>query len=476
MEGIRKGNAGRTGERGSAMLAAIVALSVLMGLSGAIMALILSGKRETRSSEEGLKAMYLAESGISHAISNMVAGDMKNLGTAGAPQAFSNGSYWVQIADNLNDTYTLTARATYDSGRGAIEAVVRPQVAKLFQTAIFAGNSSGDPAYVMPFGGKGSSGDVINGDIYSGGNIEVKDNAQMNGTLRALGTITGAPGQTGILQPLPNIAGMNYATSNDFDVAAMFASATYQSSPPGGSAWEMPESSPAHIFRMDPSDRGVYTNATAKHDYFLEDPYENVNLDKNLNGSNATHITLSGVGSKPGVSGNEAVYYIDGNLWIHNLNTHSFKFYLPQNPGFHVTFVVKGNIYLADNLFYLNQDKDGVAFIAMNDPAEPDSGNVYLGDPSDGTLKRIDGFLYAENDFYDNNLSQTGSRDVTLNGNMTAGDQVLIDRDFQGMHSKLTVNHDDRLIAGTLNLPGLPSQGGKNTGYTVLSWRRLPIN
>ena len=124
MEGIRKGNAGRTGERGSAMLTAVVALSVLMGLSGAIMALTLSAKSETRSSEEGLKAMYLAESGISHAISNMVAGDMNDVASAGAPQAFSNGSYWVQVADNLNETYTLTARATYDSGQGAIEAVV----------------------------------------------------------------------------------------------------------------------------------------------------------------------------------------------------------------------------------------------------------------------------------------------------------------------------------------------------------------
>ena len=43
---------------------------------------------------------------------------------------------------------------------------------------------------------------------------------------------------------------MNYAVNHDIDVAAAFHSATYASSSAyGGSAWKLPESNPAHIFR-----------------------------------------------------------------------------------------------------------------------------------------------------------------------------------------------------------------------------------
>ena len=36
-----------------------------------------------------------------------------------------------------------------------------------------------------------------------------------------------------------------------------------------------------------------------------------------------------------------------------------------------------------------------------------------------------------------------GSKTVTVHGNMTAGNQVRIERDFHGQHSKLTVDFDD---------------------------------
>jgi hypothetical protein len=111
--------------------------------------------------------------------------------------------------------------------------------------------------------------------------------------------------------------------------------------------------------------------------------------------------------------------------------------------------------------------------IAMKDPHVPDSGNIYFGDPSFGTLEYMDAFMYAENNFYDNNLSASGSATVTVHGNMTAGNQVSINRDYGNQHSKLTVNFDSRIYNQTLTLPGLPGATNGSGAYSLVSWREV---
>ena len=61
--------------------------------------------------------------------------------------------------------------------------------------------------------------------------------------------------------------------------------------------------------------------------------------------------------------------------------------------GTHITFVVKGNVYVSDNMFYKDIDKDAVVFIALNDADVKDSGNIYFGDPVFGTLQQMHGFM-----------------------------------------------------------------------------------
>jgi hypothetical protein len=152
------------------------------------------------------------------------------------------------------------------------------------------------------------------------------------------------------------------------------------------------------------------------------------------------------------------------------------KFYHPEKDGLRLTFVVKGNIYISDNLFLLNKNKDGIALIAMKDDKVDDSGNIYFGDPEFGTLREMNAFMFAENNFYDYNLDAKGSEVVTVRGNMTAGNKVDVKRDYLGQHTKLVVEFDDRISSGDLDLPGLPSVksddgGGKN--YQILSWNRV---
>ena len=84
--------------------------------------------------------------------------------------------------------------------------------------------------------------------------------------------------------------------------------------------------------------------------------------------------------------------------------------------------------------------------------------------------------MYAENNFYDNNLDASGqSADRRpVFGNMTAGNHVAINRDWDDQHSKLTVDFDDRVWTGSVTLPGLPDQSGGGGGVQILSWREVP--
>lgn len=472
---MKLGLRGRWTRRGSALLVALIATLMLAGMAGAMLAVGSAAKEEHVAAADHMKALYVAEAGLSEGIAAVTNGAVPNLGDAANPVAFSTGSYWGTV-DVVDDITTLTVFGTSAGLSRGVEAVIEQTSDGIYSSALFAGNSSGDPTYTMKFGGNGTQADKVVGNVYSGGSVAIAGQATITGTVRASGTITGGTGETGITQPIPDLVGMNYAVNNDIDVKAAFASATQvTSSSYGGKAWQLPESNPAHIFRKNPNDRTAQTSTTSKDDYFLEDVYEPLSSSSAINSSAGSHITISGLGGEPGTNGNGLVYYIDGNLWIHNNNAYSFTLWNAQDKPIKVTFVVKGNIYISDNIFYDNPAHDGLALIAMKDSSVSNSGNIYFGDPSFGTLEYMQAFMYAENNFYDNNLSASGSAKVTVVGNMTAGNQVKINRDYGSQHSKLTVDFDSRIWDGALTLPGLPSQSGADPTWVVQSWREVSV-
>jgi len=473
------------GDSGSASVIALLVVVTMIGVSGAVLAVSMRGQTERVSAVADEQALYAARAGVAHAVANLTAGDAGAIGAPDMPVDFGGGDYWTTIELNDADLEEGMIRVT-SVGRAqtrshAVEAIVQAPVGGIYQNAIFAGNSSGDATYKLDLGGKGDQADLVDGDIYSGQDVTMAGDAKVTGTIRATGSISGAEGETGESQPIPDLAAMDYAKTADFDVAALFAAgAKYGSTPvsggPAGKAYQMPEKSPAHIFRLNPSDRATETSSTVKNDYFLEDPYEVVKVDKAMDGTNPTPISLSGIAGEPGTSSDQKVFYINGNLWLHNKQTYSLGLSQDAGDGVQITFVVSGNIYFSDNFFYENPESDGVAFIAMTDSKVKDSGNIYFGDPTFGTLKQMNAFMYAENDFYDLNLSKSGSTTVTLNGNMTAGDKVDIDHDYGATHTKLSVNFDDRIATGELEMPGLPGSSGSDDGeFMVVYWRRVAL-
>lgn len=462
--------------RGTATVIGLFTTIMLVGLSGAILTISLSSSREQAAAKNRHKAFFVANSGLSHAVANFSVGTYDDLGAPAAPVEFSDGGYWASVVDNGDETYTITSTGLVGRQEATIEAVIRAVSGGIFDNALFAGNSSGDLLYRLTLGGDGGEADEVNGDVYSGGNVHVWGDAAVNGMVRANGVISGGTGEANdVAQPIPDLQAPAYETTADFDVRAMFlADARYQSSVAGGMAWQLGPQSPAHIFRLNPSDRTTELNHTEKDDFFLEDPYEPMAVDRYQDGTDPYKISLAGVGNAPGPNGNDRVYYVDGNLWLHNKKAYSFQFDSPEAAGIQVTFVVKGNIYFSDNLFYDDLQRDGVAFIAMKDDAVDDSGNIYFGDPEFGTLRHMQAYMYAEDTFLDVNLDETGSTVVEVDGIMSAGNHVSIVRDFNDHHTKLQVDFDDRVSTGALELPGLPPlSGGDGPGYEILSWREL---
>ena len=465
---MRPRKQGKYEERGGALVSALIVGFALLGVSSAILTVAFSSERESSAAEDREEAMMCASSGVAHVVANLYAGNSNDVGDDAQPIGFGSGGYFADVTDNADGTFTITSTGRVRGVSQALEVViVESGGGGVFNNALFAGNSDGDPLYTLELGGEGGQADTILGDVYSGGDLDVTGDASSTGVLRAGGVVTGAAGESNVSQPPLDLSVWDFENTADYDVYQLFVtdpSLTYTYDNAGGEAWQVPSKNPAHIFRANPSDRQTEYLSTAKADFFLEDPYETVQADYNQNGSNAYQVSLTD-------GSNDKVFFIDGNLWVHNKK--SFSFMLQGlSGGTRVTFAVKGNIYFSDNLFYDDPDLDGAAFIAMKDPAVTDSGNIYFGDATFGTLMNMDSYMYAENNFYDTNLDASGSSNVTVRGIMSAGNQVQIERDYGSNHTQLVIDFDDRVATGALELPGLTFEDQETEqAFDVAYWR-----
>lgn len=470
---MRRGRPDRR-RRGTALVAALACSLTIAAIAIAMATVSAANHRDNEATRLHAEQKLVAEAGLSSAFANLVARGTGNLGTSVAPVRWGQGSFFTTCVRNADGTLTLTSAGRSGGGTRTLRAVLRERIRNPFFGAMFAGNSSGDPSYSLTLGGTGAQADsVTGGDIYSGGNVTVEGGAKVDGTIHAAGTITGASGMSGASEPAPDLVGAHYEANHDVDVASVFgAKGTYKlNAALGGSAYQVAQDEPAHIFRKNPSDRTTLTASTAKDDYFLEDPYQPVSADPSLNANKATQIVLSGMGGAPGPNGNGKVYFIDGNLWIHNLMLYSFAFDKGDSTGVQITIVVKGNIYISDNILMQHPKKDGIALIAVKDGSVGDSGNIYFGDTSFGTLEEMDAFMYAEGNFFDSNLGTTGSSTVAVRGMMSAGNQVAIDHGTGALRTKLDIQFDPRVRDRDLSLPGLPETrlGGVRRSFDWLA-------
>jgi len=464
-------------QRGTVLMVAMILVLLMAGLAVAYVAITGSQAMNAYVSYKSDRAFYIAEAGLAQCVADLVAG-----GSGDFEAQFAGGAYTTTVVVVSTNERSITSEGFFGDQQRVLRVMAYSGVHELFHYAVFAGNSSGDPTYVLKFGGVGSEADEVAGDVYSGEDLSLEGDAVVDGALRAQGDITGGEGER-ITLPIPDLATMDYPNNHDINVNQQFDENGYWSSLRSsdyGEGEALPESNPAHIFHKNPTDRVTECSMTPGDDFFLEDIYENCPTYN-------TRVSIA-----PG--GNDQVYFIQGDLWIHNKHTYSFQL---KNPDTHITIVVQGSIHIADDFHYHNDVKSGVAFIAIQAPGDPNaeySGNIYIGDPVFGTVQEINGFFYAENNFIDDNLDQGGSAEFLINGIMSAGNQLAINRDFSGQghwegsypsrywvpdpgaetyHAKMIVTLDDRVLTGNLVLPGLPEQDPGGEEVTIIGWREV---
>ena len=262
----------QSGERGHILVVAVLLTVFLAAFGFSMIDAVTSAKDEGAAAGVHQERIFLAESGLDAAIQDLQRGGTGTLGSSEAPVRLGHGGYYTIATDRGDGTTTIFAVGVRSRHSRVIRARLR-QSRPVFHHAIFAGNSSGDPDYQMKFGGTGSNADDINGDVYSGGGITVDGHADIAGAARAKETIEGATGEAGVSQAGFDFSGVNWDGPDIVNVADEFAAwGRTESSEFGGDAGQVPESNPAHIFRLNPTDRSGEAGGTAKDDYFLEDP------------------------------------------------------------------------------------------------------------------------------------------------------------------------------------------------------------
>ena len=470
--------------RGAALITSLITVTTLTAAAVGMLMTSVAVTQRTEATVTRTRALQLAEAGLAEALvevgTSVSTGGSPapSVGSSTAPLSKGTGVYWADIEDLGDGTFRATSTGRAGLHQRRLTSIFTPG-RSVFSYSVFAGNTSGDPAYTIELGGSAGQADWVAGDVYSGGSVTVREDASIDGLIEVTNSIVGDTGNTGITRVAPDIMGVDYSTAADFNVATLFEGALPGTFGSSGTALQVSEDNPAHIFRLNPDDRSGLTDTTVKEDYFLEDPYEPIN-SFSLSGTGGVghEISLSGILGEPGVSGTDVVYYVDGNLWLQNRRFLGARFRSDGVDAARVTFVARGNIYFSDDFELMDEVNDGVAFIAQSDPDVEDSGNIYFGDAAFGTINHMAAFMYAENNFFDNNLQGDASSVVTISGTMAAGNHVAIESDYVDetgtpQHSRLKVLEDDRLATGALTLPGIPSFGPGTLGFEIAFWQEI---
>ena len=244
----------------------------------------------------------------------------------------------------------------------------------------------------------------LNGDIGATGNISISGSAH----------VAGATEPHAEEPPPVDVIGMDYAANNTHNVSQIFLNA-------GVTKGNLPAGNPLRdIFTINPADRGSECSSTTGDDYFLEP----VKITGSLGNQKDAPTPLN--------LGNDRVYYVDGDVWIHSKSTYGF------NVTGKVTIVATGNIHIFDNTKYANADSMlGLVALGKYDSSgnRISGGDIFFGDPRYGTMYTVSGMMFAANDFLYNSdavsrQSAEPTTGFTVNGCFAAMGKVQVERDW----------------------------------------------
>jgi hypothetical protein len=513
------------------VLVAVIAFAVIFAIVGiALLAVAEQEVVQTRIEHQKAEAFYFAEAGLakmSEILQTPIEGNLNEV----LEGSLDQGSYLVEIDTNQTPCYVISTGTS-----GTIQKRVRVKATFLappFENAVFAMNNSGitwqfqlrgtgNPVTstgtnqwgqpcLLSIGGK----DIINGNLFIDGDIFLYQQSQvnpapapniwsLNGDAEATGNISvlGSASVSGATnpdqeEPAPvDLAAMDYANNNTYNVAQIFQGAGITSGYlPSGNALR-------DVFVKNPSNgtRDAACDSTTVDDYFFEPTSGFVD---------GTPFT----GATPLHMGNNSVYYVDGDLWIHSDNTKGF---LIDGKA---TIVATGNIHICDNLQYKDV-YSALGLVALgkyNGSGNLTSGgNIYFGDPANGTMGFVSAMMFAANNFLYNTDPQGKAEGepktgFIIDGCFAAMNEISVIRDWYTKvsgkkstpkpaiydpitgkwfdaktgtnlspteissmrHYQMIINYDDRVRTQTTRPPGLPIGNGTKIFAGFSNWEEL---
>lgn len=505
------------GNRDGAILGVVLVVVVVVSVAAAgFMSLGTADGVETSQAIGRARAFWLAEAGLQRLVKRLYNDQYEDI----PETSMGLGTYEVTLHVGAGTDYAIaTGRAGGQEKRIRLELTL---LSAPYEEAVYGGNSSGAP-WTFQLRGTGSPSryhggerggkDEIFGNIYANGNVVLYGQSSvlpapfpnsygLNGDVEASGTvdtfddatisgneIEGAP----VKEP-PLLVAMGYESNNTHNVAQLFADA-------GVSSGRLPSGSELYnVLVKNPSNRHRETGSTPGDDYFFE--------PRNAGGGGSWKEATT-----PLNLGEERVYYVDGDVWIHNYSTYGFE------VSGNVTIVATGDIHLSDNVKYANNESL-LAMVALGRYNASGSlvsgGNIWFGDPQFGTLYNVDAFMFAANSFYYNTVANTGragepTSGFIVYGNYAALNQIVVNRDWYTRendhdprpaaydaaagvwkdsldgreltsgevgslrHYQMIVKYDERIRDQGTQPPGLPKGGGTAFGG-IRHWTELPVN
>ena len=381
------------------------------------------------------QAFYAAEAALAKFSANTGLGKFVSIDK----ETLGNATYKLDYYPDESPPYAI---ATGISGGEQKRIKVRVRfLAPPYECSAYAGNRDGAKWNFILRGtgspkstGSGNYGgkDIVNGNVFANGDVHMFEESivnpplapnpfGLNGDVESTGTIdtydsaTISGAQTEGVPPYsyPDLVGMNYSINNTHNVSKIFADEGVTHGPlPAGNELR-------DVFQINPSNMVGECATTPGDDYFL------TTTGGFVEGNWKTAKTYLDAGE-------DRIYYIDGDLWVHNKSTYGF------NIDGKVTIVVTGNIHLSDNLEYYDSDTM-LGLVALGKYDENGNlvsgGNIYFGDPVYGTLYQAAGMMFAANDFLYNTdpISATSAEPGSgfiINGSLIALNQVKIERDW----------------------------------------------
>ncbi len=472
----------------------------------------------TQNEVDSTKAFYAAEAGLAELTTRLYNDQFESI----ADTALGEAGYQVDLNFDAVPPYAIsTGRA------GNVEKTIKVELSFLshpYEQSVYAGNSDsgasnwsfilrgqGDP--IATGSGEIGGKDIVNGNVFVDGDVFLYEESSVNpvplpNTYELAGDV-GATGTTNILDlatvsgtvtqgdaslGIPDLIGMNYGVNNTHNVSEIFTMAGVDSGylPSGNELYD--------VVVKNPGDRSGECASTTGDDYFLEP------------------VSVSGGGDQKSATtplhlGDNRVYYVDGDVWVHSPITFGF---LVDGK---VTIVATGDIHISDNIVYSDSDSLlGLVALGKYDGSGTliSGGNIYFGDPRFGTMYTASALMFAADSFLYN--TDAVSRDTaeptsgfSIYGNLNALNQVSIERDWYDddgtgtarpahfdpgidqwvdletgaaltaaetgslRHYQMKITYDDRIRTIGTQPPGLPKGAGTIFGG-LQYWEELSSN